>query len=293
MTENATGGGALINLGDLSRPATVLIEKISDAVGGIAKPWQIVRTATAEAKAEIIRAQTRIEISEIEQRALIRMVREEGNKQANIENITATAIPLLSSDSKPETIENDWLSHFFDRCRLISDEDMQSLWANILAGQANNPGSFSKRTIDLAAGFDKIDAEMFSKFCTYVWTIRDRILPIIKNVGRLEFSESIEINYEALAHLDNIGLIKIDENNGFVIPKMPKVMELSYHGKPITIELLQENDNLFRFGGAILTNSGIELFPICGAVGSDKYFMEILDGWMQEGYLLTSPVVIC
>ena len=67
-------GSALINLGELSRPATVLIEKISDAIGGIAKPWQIERVAKAEAKAEVARAEGRIQISEIEERALQRMV---------------------------------------------------------------------------------------------------------------------------------------------------------------------------------------------------------------------------
>ncbi len=38
-----TEGTSLVNIGELSKPATVLIEKISDAVGGIAKPWQIRR----------------------------------------------------------------------------------------------------------------------------------------------------------------------------------------------------------------------------------------------------------
>ena len=32
-------------LGDLSKPATVLIEKVSDAVGGLFRPHQIVRVA--------------------------------------------------------------------------------------------------------------------------------------------------------------------------------------------------------------------------------------------------------
>jgi len=72
------GAKSLISLGDLSKPATILIEKISDAVGGIAKPWQTVRVAKAEAKADLIRAESRIEISEIERRALARIVREEG-----------------------------------------------------------------------------------------------------------------------------------------------------------------------------------------------------------------------
>jgi hypothetical protein len=45
-------GSSLINLGDLSKPATVLIEKISDAVGALYKPRQIKRLAQAEAESE-------------------------------------------------------------------------------------------------------------------------------------------------------------------------------------------------------------------------------------------------
>lgn len=50
----------LINLGKLSKPATVLIEKISDAVGGIFKPYQIVRVAKAESEANRIQAESQI-----------------------------------------------------------------------------------------------------------------------------------------------------------------------------------------------------------------------------------------
>jgi hypothetical protein len=50
-------GKSLINidLGNFSKPATVLIEKISDAVGGCFRPFQIKRIAKAESEAEIIR----------------------------------------------------------------------------------------------------------------------------------------------------------------------------------------------------------------------------------------------
>lgn len=62
-----SGGGSLINLGELSKPATVLIEKVSDAVGGIAKPWQIKRVANAEAEAAKIKAIAQLEITDLEQ----------------------------------------------------------------------------------------------------------------------------------------------------------------------------------------------------------------------------------
>ncbi len=49
-------GDPIINIGELSKPATILIEKVSDAVGGLLKPWQIRRVAKAEADAEKIKA---------------------------------------------------------------------------------------------------------------------------------------------------------------------------------------------------------------------------------------------
>src|SRR5207253_9454474 len=79
---------SLINLGELSKPATVLIEKISDAVGGIFKPYQIIRVAKAEAQADRVRAENQIEISDLHRRAFHRFLNEEAIKQNNIEQIT-------------------------------------------------------------------------------------------------------------------------------------------------------------------------------------------------------------
>ena len=42
----------------------MLVEKISDAVGGIFKPYQIVRVAKAEAQADRVRVEAQIEISD-------------------------------------------------------------------------------------------------------------------------------------------------------------------------------------------------------------------------------------
>lgn len=78
-------GNSIINFGDLSKPATVLIEKLSDAFGGYFKPYQMKRVAKAEAEAEIIKAQAQIEITDMQRRALGRFVVEEAKKQDNIE----------------------------------------------------------------------------------------------------------------------------------------------------------------------------------------------------------------
>ena len=63
-------GGSLINLGDLSKPATVLIEKVCNAVGIIYEPTRIKRQARAEVEADKIKALAQIEIRDIERREI-------------------------------------------------------------------------------------------------------------------------------------------------------------------------------------------------------------------------------
>src|SRR5258708_26000038 len=137
---DSDGKLSLINVGDWSKPANPLIEKISDAIGAVFKPGQIIRVAEAEAIVDRIRTTAEIERTERLQRAAIRFLAEETKKQENIESIISKALPEVSEQAKPEQVEDDWIANFFDKCRLISDEDMQKLWAKLLSGEANSPG---------------------------------------------------------------------------------------------------------------------------------------------------------
>src|SRR5947209_3463389 len=204
MDENTS----LINIGELSRPATVLVEKISDAVGGIFKPYQIVRVAKAEAQADRVRADGQIEISNLQRRAFHRFLEEEGKKQKNIEDITQKALPLLNENSKPNEVEDDWITHYFDRCRLISDDEMQSLWSRVLAGEANKPGTYSKRTVNFLSGLDKSDAELFTKLCDFVWQIEKEPNLVIFDLRNKIYTDH-GINFDVLTHLEAIGLIQL------------------------------------------------------------------------------------
>lgn len=122
-------GNSIINLGGLAKPATVLIEKVSNAVGVLYESRRIIKRAEAEVEAEKIKALAGIKLNEIEQRGIKRFVHQEARKQNNIENITAKAVSAIPPDAKTEDLEEDWVAHFFDKCDKISDEQMQSLWS--------------------------------------------------------------------------------------------------------------------------------------------------------------------
>jgi len=256
-------GGPLVNIPDLSTPATVLIEKVSDAVGGICKPWQIRRVAKAEAEAEKIKALAQIDITELQQRALIRLVHEEGRRQENIESITAQAIPDLRPEAKPEELDNDWLAHFFERCRLVSDKEMQSLWARLLAGQANAPNSISRRTIELVSTLDKADAHLFTALCGFSFNL-GIMTPAVYEPSD-EIYTRAGINFSALTHLDSIGLISFQNLTPLVEYGKPQRFEIGYFGKTVVVEFENARRGNFPLGKLLLTRAGEELAPLCGA----------------------------
>jgi len=278
-------GNNLINFGDLSKPATVLIEKISDAIGGYFKPYQIKRVAKAESEAEIIMAQSQIKITKLQRRALTRFVGEEAMKQNNIEKITEKVIPQLKDSAKPENIENDWITNFFDKCRIISDDEMQSLWAKVLSGEANLPGTYSKRTVNFLGSIDKADASLFTALCGFGWQIGD-IVPLIFGVQE-QIYNSKGINFNTLTHLDDIGLVSFNSLGGFKRLKFPKKITIYYYRTPLNIEFKKETDNDFGIGKVLLTKTGQQLAPICGSQSVENFRDYVVEKWKKEGLILS------
>jgi hypothetical protein len=278
MDENTS----LINIGELSKPATVLIEKISDAVGGIFKPYQIVRVAKAEAQAEHVRAQGQIEVSDLQRRAFNRFLNEEAQKQKNIEDITQKALPELRDDSRPADVEQDWLTNFFEKCRLISDEQMQTLWSQVLAGEANSPGTYSKRTLGFLSNLDKREAEIFTRLCGFMWTVGKDLFPIIfDEQGVVYLKEGI--NSSALIELQGAGLIQY-ELDGFSTSLPVDRLTLDYYGTRIVLKVRSEERGRVDIptGRVIFTRVGRELAPISGSKPVEGFVDHVLRRWGHE-----------
>jgi len=281
---------SIINLGDWSKPANTLVEKISDAIGGIARPWQIKRVAEAEAQATKIQAVAQIEITAQERRAMRRMLMEEAKKQNNIEGIIAKALPDVGEQAKPEQVEDDWITNFFDKCRLISDEDMQKLWAKVLAGEANSSGKFSKRTVDLLASLDKSDALLLMKLCSLAVRVLERegeLFPLIYSLSNPIYAE-LGINFATLAHLQSINLIHFDINSdrGYQLDVRFSDNKgvLYYFDQKLFLEFPPSAKSLLHAGKVFLTKSGQELASICSPQPAAGFVGYVREVWRSFGY---------
>lgn len=272
----------LANIGDLTKPATVFIEKISDAVGGIFKPYQLVRVAKAEAETERIRAEAQIQITDLQRRAMHRFLQEEARKQTNIEEITQRALPLLNENASPQNVSNDWITNFFDKSRIVSDDQMQELWSRVLAGEANSPGTFSRRTVNVLADLDKGDAELFTKLCGFGWVINGVVVPLIFD-AQASIYNAQGINFESLIQLDSLSLVQFKTVAGFSWGSLPKRLQVFFHGRSVELTLPNDTDNNLDLGHVLLTKAGQELAAICGATPVEGFFDFVYDEWATNG----------
>jgi hypothetical protein len=213
-----------------------------------------------------------------------------------MEAITARALPQIGENAKPENVEADWITNFFDKCRLISDEDMQLLWAKILAGEANSPGRFSKRTVNSVASLSKTDATLFSTFCSFCWTLGEAgatpfIYPdIMLRSESFNIYNQYDITQSSLLYLDNIGLVSCFPG-GYSVHHLPQYIRCDYHGIQINIEF-PDTVNSMANGMVLFTSVGKELAPICISKGIPQFLAFALERWTYNGLVVSSPYPI-
>ena len=272
---------------DLSKPATVLIQKVATALGGCFAPFQVKRMAKAEAEAAIIRAQGAIEVTDLRRRAVARWVNEEARKQENIESIAEEAIKHLNDSAHPEAMEDDWVTNFFDKCRITSDAEMQKLWAKILAGEANSPGKYTKRTVDAIASLDRSDAEQFARLCTFNCVIGEDNLPLVYDFRDTIYMDA-GISFGTLTHLDDIGLISFSPISGFSITEESQPMAIFYEEQSLLLEFPIPDKIELPIGQVILTKTGEQLSRICNVEPVAGFVDYLLKRWMAQDIIAAS-----
>ena len=108
---------------------------------------------------------------------------------------------------------------------------MQTLWAKILAGQANAPGAFRKGVLQTVSLLEKEDANLFVKLCQFEFDI-DGFTPVIFD-AQGEIYNRHGITFDTISHLDDIGLITFNSMAAFSRIGMPDTFQINYGARNI------------------------------------------------------------
>ena len=199
-----------------------------------------------------------------------------------------------------EKLNSTWQGHWSEGASKvgIDDEERRTWWARLLAGEIQQPGTFSLRTLAVMDTLSTAEARLFTKLCGYVWNPANPVVILPTDDSSLwkpSFTES--------SILESIGLVKFNSLAGFNWgPLEDSVKELSSQGRsfPTVMQMsedvysvLNTPDKLvkLRCGSLALTDVGKEMFRLTKPDYSLLYRDEIVSDWRQSYTVHQLPVV--
>lgn len=300
--------GAIIKIdtSGLSKPIVKLIEVIGQGCGIIYAPYLIKKTAEARAhEIKIISDAVKESGREISNLSYdgkklffdskeftdfpslaTRGVNREGYKnqmkQKNIEDINEKAAEIMVTEEEVsnDPLDEDWITRFFDYAEDVSDEDMQNLWSQILAGEVKKPGSFSMRALSILRSISKNEAELFRRASKYmIHAGKSKFLFTGKATDVLD---GFDIFYKDILLLREIGILSSAENSGFIVSKRNKPIEKFFEfGDMAVVAYIKEN---FKFVVHVnfFTSAGEELLTLTENPNPELEYLEAFNNELKN-----------
>ena len=180
----------------------------------------------------------------------------------------------------------------------VSDETLQGLWARLLAGELESPGSVSNDTMSIARDLNKDRAEEFQTLCSAAVCYQDGSPMIVVGCGNPGASSlrPFGLSYDVLMRLAHHRLIVND---------MTSYLNISLDSsQPGLLVRQQESAWLLRWSddakqtasnqrikGILFTPAGKELFAVVQKIPNPAYTTAMLKALEQEGWAAT-PISI-
>lgn len=199
----------------------------------------------------------------------------------NLANILLKADTMVDDTADLSLVSDDWIANWRDKARIVADEEMATLWAQLLAGEINAPGTYSPKAVNMLADMDRSDAELFSNLCRFQviryefeFGPRDN-LPLVIDPSD-EIYTSNGVTEEGLLALEDIGLIKYP-----LIPNLPgRVKGFAYSRGWV----LNYSADSVETGRVSWSYNGKQMSKLCLPLESPSGFeYYLLDKWGEAG----------
>ena len=193
---------------------------------------------------------------------------QEQKRQANITSVVREAAAGLGDKEVPDREPDpDWTARFFERVQDVSSENLQRIWARILAGEVETPGRTSLHTLSILENMSHRDAIEYSNELEYrindfiIRKYRDNACTYNADSAFLRFQE-IGLIYPIMSasknlRLNNLGELHLEHNGIMLVVSGTPNMNLS--------------DMRFQIGTIILTKSGNEIANFCDSTPNYEY----------------------
>ncbi len=220
--------------------------------------------------------------------------------------VQKAALEIGENEVQDHEVDHDWTARFFNDVQDVSSEEMQRLWAKILAGEVEKPGSTSFKTMDILKGLDRTTAILFRTLCSARMTplvglqgggsvqAGTDIVPSLGGHATGNFLKEYGLSYASLNRLNEHGLIVPEYNSTWVNlvvdagpSKSPRWSSMAFGFQDYVWVLVpidgREGDFKIEISGILLTHSGMELARVVDIETMPEYQQAVADFFEQKG----------
>ena len=272
------GKAKIIAANATAQEERILVESRSSSI-------QLIAEAQAKVRSDLVPADSEAQV-ELEMNDLIkqRIHFQETKRQANITSVVLKAGEQLSDKEVDDhDVDHDWTARFFSGVQDVSNEELQALWARVLADEVQRAGSVSIRALEILRNMDSTTARLFGRLCSLsiyvnseVHTVSDARVPTLGGKAGDNALSEFGLGFASLNLLNESGLIIPDYNSwhdynhsislwpGLAVPQGLWILPFAFAGRYWVLEPTKQRpvDGAFKVNGVALTYSGTELYRV-------------------------------
>ena len=276
---------------------------------GQAQAMQIIVSAQADARSVLLSPDATVQ-GQLDFGATItqRIQFQEEKRQSNIVAVIGQAAQELGDiEVQDHEVDHDWTARFFNDVQDVSYEEMQQLWAKILAGEVERPGSTSCKAMNILKGLDRGTATLFRTLCSARMTpqiglgeggvVRAGNEFVLSLNGRATGNSLNEygLSYTVLNRLNEHGLVVPEYDSELQhmvtdagLDKSPRWISIAhgFQGRSWVLTPIdqRQGDQTIVLRVVLLTNAASELARVVDVEPMPEYQKAVADFFEQKGF---------
>lgn len=194
-----------------------------------------------------------------------RLDHQEHKRQRNMRAIVSAAVEEAGSDRPPdEDVDDDWTARFFDHAKDVSNEEVQKLWAQVLAGEVRNPGRFPVRTLDVLRNLSPAEARAIAAVAPFTLNRQAILRPFL---GPKEDEAS---RFRRILELEEAGIVTAHVELHYTLKVEPDI-DTSLHVGDTLLQIASTVAIRRPIEAYKLTSAGFDLVSLVKGPGDEAY----------------------
>lgn len=214
---------------------------------------------------------------------------DDARRATNVGNALSKADSVVDwSKADPKDLNPEFRYRWIQEAQNVSDEELQALWARLLAGELETPGSVSNDTMSIARDLNRERAAEFQILCSMALSYFDGEPMIVVGCGNPGDGSlrSYGLPYGILMNSAHHRLINSEMHSRVTFNAMdiPYGMPVNQGTTLLTMRWVNSDDPSAIIRGILFTPAGEELFRVVEKVHIPGYLEDMIKTLESTGW---------